>query len=117
MNRREARKTCLSVWPERCFICQDTPDNTTIDTHHLYGHDDEWGDRPENLRPVCRRCHMRIHHDYDHYEQWTRRVESDMTPYTETNPEETLPVGWTRADLEPPVLGWFVECVFREVQQ
>jgi len=79
MTEMKYREKCLSQKISVCNICGNgSPENMVV--HHING--DREDDRLENLVPLCRSCHSKVHHKTNH----NRTVEE----YTEQLPKESL---------------------------
>lgn len=59
------RRNCLNAYGEQCEICGSPSD---IIAHHIDG--DRTNNAIENLVPVCRSCHGKIHSGSPGYEEW-----------------------------------------------
>jgi len=66
---RDYRAKCLNEKGERCEICEGGED---IVVHHVDG--DRSNDSIENLVPLCRSCHSKVHQNADGYESWHDRL-------------------------------------------
>lgn len=54
------RRTCYEWWPKKCVVCGRADDGKfSIDVHHIDGDVDNM--RADNLIPLCRFCHKRVH--------------------------------------------------------
>lgn len=65
----EYRNKCLSEKGEKCVECGTTED---VEVHHVDG--DRLNNTLENLIPVCRSCHAKIHSDSDEMEHWREKL-------------------------------------------
>lgn len=63
------RRNCLEEHGERCELCNATED---IIAHHIDG--DRENNDLDNLAPVCRSCHGKIHAGCKGYEWWTDQL-------------------------------------------
>lgn len=60
-KRFEYRRICYAIWPRKCVVCGEDyiGKRFQLDVHHIDG--DPSNDQPENLVPLCRTCHRRLH--------------------------------------------------------
>jgi hypothetical protein len=79
------REKCLSRKEEVCHICDATEE---IVVHHADG--DKSNDDLENLLPVCRSCHNKIHGGADGYEDWYEKLDPSGRSGFEDRKETTL---------------------------
>lgn len=69
MIRVGYREACLEDKGDECYLCDD---GEGIQVHHIDG--DRGNNDLENLIPVCRSCHQKIHDGTEGYEEWTERI-------------------------------------------
>lgn len=63
------RELCLNEKGEECYICGSGGE---VQVHHIDG--DRANNDLENLIPVCKSCHGKIHNNVDDYEEWYERI-------------------------------------------
>lgn len=66
------REKCIREKGEVCEICDTTPEQQEIVVHHLDG--DRSNNNLDNLVPVCRSCHGKIHHANDDVEEYHQQL-------------------------------------------
>lgn len=75
MNKSDYREHCLEAKGEQCTICDATE---SIIVHHIDG--DRENNDLDNLEPVCRSCHNRIHGNHPDYHEWYEKLEGEAGP-------------------------------------
>ena len=70
------RRVCLDTKGEECEICETTED---IIVHHVDG--DRGNNDIDNLVPVCKSCHGKIHTGADGYEEWFEQLAESARIY------------------------------------
>lgn len=70
------RRVCLDTKGEECEICGTTED---IIVHHVDG--DRENNDIDNLVPVCKSCHGKIHTGADGYEEWFEQLADSARIY------------------------------------
>jgi len=68
---QDYRERCLEAKGEFCQICDDEKE---IVVHHIDG--DRENNDLDNLMPVCKSCHQRIHGGSAGYEEWYEKLDS-----------------------------------------
>lgn len=66
------RKRCLREKGRECLVCESTD---SLVVHHVDG--DRSNNSLDNLIPVCRSCHGRIHSKHDGYGKWYQKLRED----------------------------------------
>mgnify|MGYP006273278739 CR=1 FL=1 len=70
------RRVCLDTKGEQCQICDTTED---IVVHHVDG--DRGNNAIDNLVPVCKSCHGKIHTGAEGYEGWFEQLAESARIY------------------------------------
>lgn len=70
------RNVCLDTKGSACTICGSTE---SVIAHHIDG--DRSNNSIENLEPICRSCHGKIHTGADGYEEWFENLEESARIY------------------------------------
>ena len=70
------RRVCLDTKGEECEICDTTED---IIVHHVDG--DRENNDIDNLVPVCKSCHGKIHTGADGFEEWFEQLAESARIY------------------------------------
>lgn len=70
------RNVCLETKGETCIICGSTE---SVVAHHIDG--DRSNNTIDNLEPVCRPCHGKIHTGAEGYEEWYEQLQESARFY------------------------------------
>lgn len=73
------RRVCLDTKGEECEICGTTEE---IVVHHVDG--DRENNAIDNLVPVCKSCHGKIHTGAEGYEEWFEQLAESARIYDST---------------------------------
>lgn len=72
MDSDHYREFCFSHKKEECEVCGDSNE---VLVHHIDG--DRTNNKLENLLPVCREHHAKIHYGHEEVKQYSRKLPSD----------------------------------------
>lgn len=87
------RKKCLNKKGEQCTECGSEEE---IEVHHIDGN--RWNDGIDNLVPLCRECHLKVHSGDPEMKHWTEQI--DREHYLGDPTEKEVNEAFEQAGLE-----------------
>ena len=102
------RQNCFEEHGEHCETCGTTEN---LVAHHIDG--DRSNNALDNLLPVCRSCHAKIHHGSPGYEQWYKQLDESAQRGTDG---PTLADRSTVTMYLPPDLVAEADLIFQELR-